>query len=309
VEKLQQVADHIATEKVLEETRQQLLDGKKTFKETEFFRNLKAQEQIYATSAELRKCVEEAQKQLNSPNFNSTAATRAALRFVTGVLSPLEGVLVGPDTQIISGALAEIALNAERVTDLGGIETITESHELLEGQDVKKRQEEVESQYSLQLLKMQVDKPQADLVINFVTWPDAYLWNSFGKFVRELPAGSNLETILATARAIDNCSPHSSTTLTEADLTRLMDQINPKLISSFLQECKKFGTNDPLSLTASQKRLMIGSSMGNIFDALGSHGMDYLDRKIPRRVLVAKMAVTMVGKAITHLNLDTSQKF
>jgi hypothetical protein len=304
VEKLQQVADHTAKEKVFEETRQQLLDGTISFKETELFRNLKAQEQIYATSSELRKCVEDAQKQLNSPNFNSTAATRAALRFVTGVLSPLEGVLVGPDTQIISGALAEIALNAERVTDLGGIETITESRDLLDGQNVKQLQEKVESQYSLQLLKMQVDKPKADLVINFVTWPDAYLWTSFGKFVRELPATNNLETMLATAHVIDSCSPHSSATSTAADLVKLTDTLYPKFTNDMLQECQKYGTKDPLSLTATQKRKLIGSAMGNIFDALGSHGMEYLDRRIPRRVLVAKMCVTMIGKAITHLDLN-----
>jgi hypothetical protein len=40
---LQQVADHTAKEKVFEETRQQLLDGTISLKETELFRNLKAQ--------------------------------------------------------------------------------------------------------------------------------------------------------------------------------------------------------------------------------------------------------------------------
>jgi hypothetical protein len=43
VERLQQIADHVATEKMLEETRHQLLDGKISFKETELFRNLKVQ--------------------------------------------------------------------------------------------------------------------------------------------------------------------------------------------------------------------------------------------------------------------------
>ena len=313
--KLQQIADHtgsqaldIDTNKLLQEVKQSIVEQQASVKAAEYLHKLQVQEQIYGSNFEFKKAIEEAQTQLNSPNFSEVAASRTALRFITGILAPLDVKVNDAVSKVVFDTVGEVAVNAERVTNFGGIETIADSRQSLAGQDIKKLQEAVEAQQGLMMLKTQVHSAQFDLISNFVTRPDANLWWSFGNLVPTLQPNSNLETALATTQAIINCSPRSAKVVVQSDLAKLTGQLHADAFNHWQEKCKSLGVEDPSTLDPLNKRQVIADSVKNVLDAFSWHGSDFFNGNLPPRALVGNMICTLIGKGIMHFSIDSNQK-
>ncbi|KAK0545132.1 hypothetical protein OC846_003765 [Tilletia horrida] len=314
--KLQSIADHAGSTSTPADVTQAIKDLQTHFFEaqasvqlSQSLQGLKGPE-AFSKGANLdyEQAIEAAKHQLMSAHYDRTLASRTALRLVTGILVPEQIKVNDSISKLVFDTVGEVAINAERITNLGGLETIVDSRQSLAGKDLKALKAAVEAQQSLMLLKTQVATAQYDLIADFVTRPDAHLWWSLGNLVPTLQPKSNLETTLACVQAIYDCTPQSSEPLVFSELSKLNGSFYTTALAHWQKETKARGQEDPASLSPEEKRKIIAGSVKEVMDGFSWEGAAWLQKKLKGRHYVAISLMAMIGKGAIHFSLEPTKK-